>query len=239
MIVLTLLVFVAALLYASVGHGGASGYLAAMALVGAAPAGMKPTALVLNLLVAGTGSIRYLRQGCFRSGVFWPFALGSVPFAFLGGAAAVGGEAYRKLLGLVLVVAALGMLRRKLDDREARELPIWAGVLIGAAIGYVSGLIGVGGGIFLSPLLILVGWASTRETLGIAALFILVNSAAGLAGHLASLRALPPETPVLAVAAFLGGLIGSELGARRLSPPWLRRLMAAVLIVAAAKLLLS
>lgn len=233
------LTFLVAVLYASVGHGGASGYLAAMALYGMAPETMKPTALVLNLLVAGTGSFRYLRRGCFAWESFWPFALGSIPFAFLGGATMASEGVYRKALGLALLLAAVAMLTPRAGDRETRVLPAWAGIAIGAAIGFVSGLIGVGGGIFLSPILILVGWATTRQTLGIAALFILVNSAAGLLGHLSSLRALPTETLYLAPAAFVGGMIGAELGARRLGSHWVRRVLAIVLGIASGKLLLE
>lgn len=228
-----------AALYSSVGHGGASGYLAVMALAGMAPAQMKPTALLLNILVASFGSYRYIRASCFKWSAFWPLALGSIGFAFVGGASAAEPTIYRRILGGALVFAAVALMLPRKDSATTRPVPVLVGVLLGAILGYVSGLIGVGGGIFLSPLLILSGWATTRETLGTSALFILVNSLAGLAGHLASIHDLPPFTMVLAMSAFLGGLIGSEIGARGLPPSGVRLLLAAVLAIASWKLLLS
>ena len=236
--VLVLLAFIVAVLYSTVGHGGASGYLAAMTLAGMAPAVMKPTALALNILVAGMGSGRYIHAKCFDWKVFWPCALGSIPLAFLGGGASTPDALYKKLLGVFLVLAAIALLLPRPSDKEPRPFPLWAGVAIGAAIGYVSGLIGVGGGIFLSPILILSGWAQTRVACGISALFILVNSVAGLLGNIASVKSLPSILPWLALAAFIGGIIGTELGTRRLSPNWIRFVLCAVMLVAAAKLLL-
>ncbi len=233
---LALLAFAVAILYSSVGHGGASGYLAVMALAGMAPAQMKPTALVLNLLVAGLGSFRYIRAQCFRWSTFWPFAAGSVVFAFVGGASGTTDLIYKRLLAVALVAAAIALLVPRKEAETPKSVPIWLGILIGCAIGFVSGLIGVGGGIFLSPVLILAGWATVRETLGISSLFIFVNSAAGLLGHVSSARDLPKVTVYLAVAAFLGGLIGSELGSKRLPPSWVRWLLAAVLLTATLKL---
>lgn len=236
---LVALVFSAAVLYSAVGHGGASGYLASMAIMGVAPAAMKPAALLLNVLVAGASSIRYVRQECFSWRVFWPFALTSIPFSFLGGATSPPEDLYRRALGGVLVVAAIGLLSSRKEERPAREVPVWLGCVCGAAIGLVSGLIGVGGGIFLSPLLILAGWATTRTTLGVSALFILVNSIAGLAGHWSSIRAVPQEIVFLVPVAFIGGLIGSGLGVKRLPPAWVRSLLSLVLLIAAGKLLLA
>lgn len=232
------LTLVVATLYSSVGHGGASGYLAAMALIGMAPAQMKPTALVLNLLVAGLGTARYLKEGCFSWKVFWPFALGSVPFAFLGGATTAPDLLYKRLLGLALFVAAAGLVWRGKSDRPKAAVPILLGVLIGVVIGFMSGLIGVGGGIFLSPILILLGWATTRETLGIAALFIFVNSAAGLAGQAGTLHNIPIEAWYLAPTALIGGLIGTQLGAKKLGVVGIRLALTIVLCVAAGKLVL-
>jgi uncharacterized protein len=236
---LIFLTLLAAVLYSSVGHGGASGYLAAMALVGAAPAMTKPTALILNILVASIGSIRYIRSGCFNWQVFWPFALGAVPLAFLGGATATSDDIYRRALGVALVIAALSLIMRKEGKDATRKLHPIAGILLGAIMGFASGLIGVGGGIFLSPILIIGGLATTRQSLGIASLFILLNSMAGILGHLKSLQAVPPEVALLAPTAFLGGLIGSTLGAKVLPPVWLRVVLALVLVVASSKLLLS
>lgn len=235
---LAFLVLAVALLYSSVGHGGASGYLAAMALLGVPASTMKPTALVLNVLVATIASIQFLRAGCFSWPVFWPFAVTSVPLAFLGGALTLPGALYKQLVGVVLLYAAWRLsigARRAIDT--PRDPPLVAALPLGGAIGLLSGLVGVGGGIFLSPLLLFMGWAATRDTAGISALFILVNSVAGIAGHLASLALLPPATPVLALAAFAGGIVGSSYGARRLATPTLRRLLAVVLVVAGAKML--
>jgi uncharacterized protein len=233
------LTFCVAMLYSSVGHGGASGYLAVMGLVGLAPNEMKPTALLLNLLVAGTGSIRYVRSDCFDFRVFWPFALGSIPLAFIGGSQKLSDPVYHRTLGVVLIIAAVGMIVRVKHDDATRPLFVPIGIAIGIVIGYVSGLIGVGGGIFLSPILILSRWATTKQTLGIASLFILVNSAAGLLGHLDSVRSIPIEAAYIAPVAFVGGLIGSWLGARRLGTPVLRILLATVLVTASVKLLKS
>ena len=237
---LALLVFVAALLYSSVGHGGASGYLAAMGLVGVAAAVMKPTALVLNVLVASVASLQFLRAGAFSWAAFWPFAVASVPLAFVGGAVSLPGGAYKRLVGVVLLYAAWRLLAHVVRPAAATHPPpVGVALVVGAAIGLLSGLVGVGGGIFLSPLLLFMGWAGTREMAGVSALFILANSLAGLAGHLASLSLLPPETPLLAASAFAGGVIGSTFGARRFSTPTLRRLLGVVLVVAGGKMLLG
>ena len=236
---LTLLVFVAALLYSSVGHAGASGYLAAMALVGVSGAVMKPTALVLNILVATIASIQFLRAGRFSWAVFWPFAITSVPCAFVGGALTLPGHFSRGLVGVILLYAAW---RLWTEARAAlvppRDPPLAMALILGGVIGLLSGLVGVGGGIFLSPLLLFMGWAETRNSAGVSALFILLNSIAGIAGHLASLPLLPPGTLVMAVAACSGGLIGSTYGASHAAPSTLRRLLAVVLLIAGAKMLL-
>jgi uncharacterized membrane protein YfcA len=237
-IYLVLLTFGVALLYSSVGHGGASGYLGAMSLIGMTQAQMKPTALVLNLLVAGVGSIRYVRSECFSWKAFWPFALGSIPFAFIGGSQQLPSPIYQKALGVILIVAALGMMLRLKKQEESRGFFAPVGVVIGGVIGYVSGLIGVGGGIFLSPILILTRWATTRQTLGIASLFIFVNSLAGLLGHVDKVRSIPPIAAYIAPAALVGGLLGSWLGAKRLGTPVLRTFLAAALVTASLKLLM-
>jgi uncharacterized membrane protein YfcA len=236
---LAFLALVVALLYSSVGHGGASGYLAAMALVGLAPEEMKPTALLLNVLVSAVGSVRFIRAGYFNFRLFLLFAVSSIPFALFGGMTGTSDDVYRKLLGIALCLAA-AMLALPRPEVTSKRAVNWSlAIALGAAIGYVSGLIGIGGGVFLSPLLILLGWATTRETLGISALFILVNSVAGLAGHLAALPQLSSSTPWLAAAAFVGGLIGSGLAAKKLVPQAIRLLLVVVLVLAAGKLLLT
>jgi uncharacterized membrane protein YfcA len=238
---LTLLIFIAALLYSTVGHGGASGYLAAMALFNVAPDVMKPTALVLNLFVTGVGAVRYARAGCFSWDIFWPFAVMSIPFAFLGGMWRLPAEAYRIILGLVLLFAAWRLAFRQSAHAPPTQKPIVlpAALVMGAAIGLLSGLTGVGGGIFLSPLLLLLGWADMRRTAGVSSAFILVNSAAGLLGQWERVRSLPHELVWWAPAVLVGGVLGAELGSRRLTPLTMRRMLAAVLVVAGLKMLLA
>lgn len=239
---LTALVLVAAGLYSMVGHGGASGYLAAMALFGLAPAVMKPTALTLNLLVASIGTVQFARAGHFRWDRFWPFAAASVPCAALGGALSIPDVVYRRIVGVVLIYAALRLfffVAGSASGEGRARLPRLVALPVGAGIGLLSGLVGVGGGIFLSPVLLLAGWADARTTAAVSAAFILVNSAAGLLGHVASVRMLPPEMPWLGAAAVAGGLAGASVGSRQLAPLALRRLLAVVLVVAAAKLILA
>lgn len=230
---------IAAFLYASVGHGGASGYLAVMGLAGLEPQVMKPAALAMNVVVAGIGSWKYLRAGAFDWKVFWPFAVVSIPMAYLGGTMDLPAQVFKPLVGIALLFAAWRMLlsSRKVEIQR-RPLKLVPALLAGAGMGLLAGTTGVGGGIFLSPLILLLGWAGTRETSGIAALFILVNSLAGLAGH-GDLSALPGNFPVwLAVVAVLGWL-GAEMGSRRFQLPVIRNLLAAVLVVAGGKMILT
>jgi uncharacterized membrane protein YfcA len=240
-LLLSLLILFAAALYSSVGHGGASAYLAAMALFSLAPGVMKPTALCLNLLVASLTTFRFYRAGYFSWRTFLPFAAASVPFAFLGGALTIPTNVYKQIVGVVLLFAAVRLFlhtRSKSDaNADARTPPLWLAAMLGAGIGFLSGLTGVGGGIFLSPLLLLMRWADVRRTAGVSAAFILVNSAAGLLGNVASVKSLPAAIPYLAVAALVGGLVGSELGSRRLPSPAIRRLLALVLVIAGVKLI--
>ena len=236
---LLVLILLAAVLYSSVGHAGASGYLAAMALVGVAPGVMKPTALVLNILVAVIATVKFYRVGAFSWRLFWPFAVASMPFAYLGGTLTLPGHVYKPLVGAVLVYAAWWSFRtahRSAYTIEARPNVIVL-VAAGAALGLLSGLTGVGGGIFLSPLLLLLRWAEVRVISGIAAAFILVNSVAGLLGVLAKSPSLPPALPYWAVAAIVGGFIGAEFGSRRLPNPTIRKLLALVLLIAGAKMI--
>lgn len=236
---LTLLLFLAALLYASVGHAGASGYLAAMALFGLAPEVMKPTALVLNILVASIATLKFYRAKCFSWPIFWPLALTSVPFSFIGGTLSLPGGVYKPIVGVVLLYAAVRMWLMKPTEGPTaiKPMPLWAALSTGAVIGLLSGLTGVGGGIFLSPLLLFLSWADTRQTSGVSAAFILVNSVAGLLGHLSSLTLLPDAIPIWTIAAGVGGWIGAEYGSRRFGNPTIRRLLAAVLVIAGLKMM--
>jgi len=210
-----------------------------MALFGVAPEVMKPTALALNLLVASIASFKFHRAGHFSWPTFWPFALTSVPFAFVGGAIALPVTVYRPLLGAVLIYSAARFAFGFRGADETRPIPLWAALVLGAVIGLLSGLTGVGGGIFLSPVLLLLRWAPIRTTAAVSAMLILVNSAAGLAGHLSSVGHLHPMVAVWAAIAGIGGWIGSELGSRRLPPAILRGLLATVLVVAGVKLILT
>jgi uncharacterized membrane protein YfcA len=239
-LLLTLLIFVAALLYSSVGHAGASGYLAAMALFNLAPDVMKPTALVLNLVVATVGTIRFAQAGHFAWNIFWPFAATSIPCAYLGGYVKLPIETYKIILGCVLLFAAWRMAFKAVaaSVEQQKAIPLLPAMVWGAVLGLLSGLTGVGGGIFLSPLLLLLRWADVRKTAGVSVAFILVNSLSGLLGHLASVKNVPPEISWWAPAALVGGLIGAELGSRRLAPMVMRRLLAVVLVVAGVKMLL-
>ena len=233
---------VAAFGYASVGHGGASAYLAAMALAGIAPEEMRPTALTLNILVSAIATWKFQRAGHFRWRLFWPFAVVSIPLAYAGGAITLPGGAYKALVGAVLVYAAwhLWLSGRVGEEmRPVREPPIPWAMAIGAAMGLLAGLTGVGGGIFLSPMLLMLGWAGTKQTSAVAAPFILVNSIAGLAaGFVANTAALPPHIWVLGAAVLAGGWLGAEYGSRRFANPLVRRVLALVLALAGAKMVL-
>ncbi len=239
--VLALLIFVAALLYSSVGHAGASGYLAAMALLGVAPAVMKPTALALNILVAVVAFTKFYRSGAFSWTLLWPFAVASVPFAWLGGWITLPTHFYKPLVGGVLIYTAWYSFR---SARQAESVPVSAPpiplrLFAGAVLGFLSGLTGVGGGIFLSPLLLVLGWAPIKVISGVSAAFILVNSIAGLLGVMQSPVTLPAALPGWAVAAVAGGLIGAEYGSRRLGNPMIKKLLALVLAIAGAKMILT
>ncbi len=236
---LSLVIFAAALLYSSVGHAGASGYLAAMALFGVAPAEMKPTALLLNILVASIASAKFYRAGCFSWPLFWPFAVTSVPFAFFGGGMAISSSVYKGIVGVVLLYAALRLVRvgNQPAANKTVPVPVAAALVLGAAIGLLSGMIGVGGGIFLSPLLLFLHWADTRQASGVAAPFIFVNSLAAFLGHLPVMATLPTHVGLWIAAAAVGGWIGAEKGSRQLTSLAMRRLLAVVLIIAGLKML--
>jgi uncharacterized membrane protein YfcA len=227
-----------AALYSSVGHAGASAYIALMALFGVAPAVMRPTALALNILVAGFTSFRYLRAGLFRWRTLWPFLIGALPFAVIGGAVQLPGQFYRPLVGVILIIAGIRLLwpQEMATDQEPRDPPITAGIGLGALVGLLSGLTGTGGGIFLSPILLFAGWSDTRTASGVAAVFILCNSIAGLLGNVAIVKALPADLPIYAAAVLLGAMIGTTFGIRFAAPIILKAL-GAVLVIAGCKLI--
>lgn len=235
--------FGAALLYASVGHAGASAYLAIMALSGVSPDVARPTALALNIVVATFVTFRFWRGGHISFRSLAPFLLGSIPLAFLGGSLPVAPGLYKKLVGVVLLLAAAGMAltARRAGQVETGQVsprvPAIPAVGIGAVIGLVSGLTGTGGGIFLSPVLLFANWAETRKASGMAAPFILGNSIAGLAGNFSRLASLPTTLPIWIVAVVAGAVIGSEIGNRRGRIVQLRAALSVVLVIAGLKLI--
>jgi len=228
-----------AFLYSSVGHAGASGYIAIMALFGFAAASIKPTALVLNILVASIGTFQFWRAGHFSWSLFWPFALLSVPAAFVGGYLHLVPSVFKPLVGVVLLYSAARLFFRREDPAVVRPPGKPTAIGVGAGIGLLSGLTGTGGGIFLTPLLLFCGWAHTRPAAAISALFILLNSIAGLVGHFSSGQPIPSFAWVLAVAAVIGGTFGSHLGSRRFPIRTVSLLLAVVLIIAGTKLILT
>lgn len=238
-ILLAVLFLLAAVLYSSVGHAGASAYLASMALVGLGPEVMRPTALVLNLLVATIVVIRFTRAGQLPWRQVVPLVAASVPAAFVGGVIQLPGELYRPLVAVVLLVGAWRLATARFGREPMRSrVPPLPGLAAGGGIGLLAGLTGTGGGIFLTPLLVFARWAPTREAAGLSGAFILANSIAGLAGVLVGGIVVPPDLPIWVLAVGAGGLIGSWLGAQRFSVLHLRRALALVLVVAAAKLVL-
>ena len=233
--------FLAALLYSSVGHAGASAYLALMALFGVQQAVMRPTALVLNIIVASLVAIRFVWAKVFRWRVLWPFLIGAAPFALLGGSLHLPGNFYKPAVGLVLLVAAARLLLPfgTAARAEINDPPIVPAIFSGAGIGFLSGLTGTGGGIFLSPLILFLGWAETRTISGVAAVFVLCNSVAGLLGNLASVGSLPALLPLYAIAVISGALLGSTLGVSRLPKELILKALGLVLVIAGLKLILT
>jgi len=238
---IALLMGLAAALYSTVGHGGASAYLAIMALFAVAPETMRPTALALNLVVAGFACLRYWQTGQINFRLLAAFVFTAAPAAFLGGTISVAPEFYRPLVGLLLWGSAARMFWQPahLARREPRPPSPAVTLPAGAGLGLLAGLTGTGGGIFLSPLVILFGWEDARRTSGIVAGFIFVNSLAGLAGNLASVRSLPAELPILVAAVSAGALAGTWLGVNRLPKPRLLQGLGLVLVVAGAKLIFA
>ncbi len=241
--VLILLAALAAMLYASVGHGGASAYLALLSLAGFARDEMVPTALALNILVATLGAAHYARAGHFDGRLLLPFIFASIPAAYLGGTVTVSEDVFSLLLGLALLIAALRFLMPIPSVVAVREISngrLWGvGLPSGFILGFLSGLIGIGGGIFLSPMLLLTRWADVKKTAAVSACFIALNSVAGLAGHFQ--RGVPERafslTLSLGVAVLAGGTLGAYWGAFRLAHATLQRVLGIVLLIAAAKML--
>lgn len=239
-IIFYILLFLVAFLYSSVGHGGASGYLALMAIFSIAPDVMKPTALLLNLFVSLTSFIQFYRGKHFQWKVFFPFAIGSIPMAFLGGLKTPDEDVYKKILGVLLIIPIVRFLFfADVKVNEIRKSNFILSVLIGAAIGFLSGLIGIGGGIILSPVLLLLKWADMKQTAAISALFIFVNSLAGFIAQLLKGIKFTPDMYAYVLIAFAGGLCGAYFGSLKFRHSVLQYLLALVLIIASYKLLFT
>ncbi len=225
-------------LYASVGHGGASGYLALMALFSFAPEVMKPTALLLNLFVAAIAFYYYYKEGYFNKKLFISFAIASIPLAFLGGMIVVEASQYKKILGILLIFAILKMLNVfGKENTIIKIIKTWQGLLVGGAIGFFSGLIGIGGGIILTPIILLMHWGRIKEAAAVSALFIWVNSASGLIGQFSSGITIQLESFGLVAIALIGGFFGGYLGSKKINNQNLRYILAFVLVIASVKLL--
>ncbi len=236
--ILPVAVFAIAFLYSSVGHGGASGYLATMSIAGISVLLMRPSALLLNVFVAGIAFIHFYRGGWFRTNLVIPFLILSVPLAFIGAGFKIEYSLYKKLLGGCLVLAAMriaGLFPEKKDISSAP--PFVLALIIGGVIGLLSGMLGIGGGIILSPLILLMGWGRMKETATASALFILINSVSGLARIAYDGFPLNDYMILLTALAFAGGWLGSRWGSERAGQMVMKRILATVLMVAAIKLI--
>lgn len=227
-----------AILYSSVGHAGATGYLAVMAIAGMSPALMKPTALILNIVVASIATYKYYRRGAFSWALFVPLVLTSFPFAYLGGSITLPAQYYKPLVGIFLLYSAWRFIASSRNCDKVEIKPVsWPILLIcGSGLGFLSGLTGVGGGVFLSPLMLLMHWAPIRVISGVASAFILSNSISGLAGLLTTHIDMAPGLPWWMLAVMLGGLIGAEFGSGRFKEKTIQRLLAVTLLIAGLKL---
>jgi len=241
-VILTAALALVAFFYASVGHAGASGYIAVLALAGWPVAAIKPLALMLNTLVAAVGCWNFLRAGHWPGRGFWPVYVLAVPAAFLGGGWAVPGPWLQRLVGLVLLASAWRLGRKTQDPATLRAPSAVVLAAAGGGLGLLAGLTGTGGGVFLTPLLLLCRWCTTRQAAAVSVLFILLNSVAGLAGLLLArpaqvLAVLQPELLVWLAVVLPAGALGSRLGSRHWPVTWIRRCLAGVLVLAGLKLL--
>ncbi len=236
-IALTFCILIVAFLYASAGHGGASGYLALMALFGIAPLYMKTSALVLNVFVSAIAFISYYRAGYFRWKLLLPFVITSIPLAFWGAKIKIDPQMYKIALGVLLLIATARLLHKPADTKTRKELVLPIALLAGACIGFFSGMTGIGGGIILSPLILLLGWATIKETAAVSALFIFLNSVSGLIGTWQNEIAFPPEMVWWIAAGLAGGIAGGYAGSKKISMTGLNYILAVVLVIAGVKLL--
>ncbi len=239
LVLLFIAVGLIAFLYSTVGHAGASGYIAVMTLWGIAPTTIRPTALVLNILVASIGAFQFWRAGHFTWKLFWPFALLSVPAAYFGGYLQPSASVLRILIGVVLLFSTVRLVLRRSDPPETFAPSRPMAISVGAGLGFLSGLTGTGGGIFLTPLLLFCRWAHIRQAAAVSALFIWVNSIAGLVGYFTKVHSIPSLGFILASAAVIGGFVGSHLGSRRFAVRAISLFLATVLLIAGTKLILT
>lgn len=238
--ILFMLLPLAAFFYASVGHGGASSYLMLLTLFQVDPLQIRPAALLMNMFVSGLAFLNYRKTCRFQHSLFWPLILFSVPAAFLGGSIVVDEHLYRKILGVLLLFPVARFLNLFPENKAYKVVrKFWMAPLLGALIGFLSGLIGIGGGILLSPVLLLTGWASMRETAAMSALFIFLNSASGFLGAGAFYPAISTEVWLLMPGTIVAGMLGAWYGAFRFNLKTLRYLLTSVLLFAAVKLLLA
>lgn len=232
------LLFAVAFLYASVGHGGASGYLALMALFGVATDLMKPAALLLNIFVSLVSFYQFYKGGYFKWKLFYPFALASIPMAFVGALVTIDAVTYKRILGILLLFAILrlfGFIGK--EHTEQKQVNLYLALFIGAGIGFLSGMIGIGGGIILSPIILFLSWGNIKQTAAVSALFIFVNSIAGITGVLLKDNNISPVIYEWLIVAFVGGLLGAYYGRKNFSNQLLKQLLGIVLIIASIKLL--
>ncbi len=232
-------ILLVAFLYSSVGHAGASGYIAVMTLFNLSPAVIRPAALVLNILVACLATWQFRKAGYFSWALFWPFAILAIPFAFIGGYITLPAQVFKSLIGVVLLYSAARFFIRPKPDGEISPPDKPVAIATGAVLGTLSGLTGVGGGIFLTPLMIFMRWAQTKTASAVSALFILFNSIAGLFGNIISTGQLPSVALPFSIAALAGGMAGSYLGSRRFSPILTKKLLGVVLFIAGIKLIFA
>ena len=232
--------FLGAILYTSVGHAGASAYIAVMTLFDLPPVVIKPTALTLNIFVSSFTSLRYIKSNFFNKTLFLFLSVGSVPAAFIGGRINLPSDVYKPVIGVLLLLSGVRFLVQAMQsDKAHRQVNKPLAVFIGACVGLLSGITGTGGGIFLSPLIIWLGWVSVKQASGTVAAFIFVNSTAGLLGNLQSTSSLPSELPVFIIAVLLGAFIGTRFGIKRFSSVGVKRALGVVLLIAGAKFLLA
>ena len=236
------LIFFGAILYSSVGHGGASSYIAIMSLMGTPIASIKPIGLVLNIIVSSVASYRFIKNKLFNLKIFIPVAIGSIPAAFIGGYLNLTSDIYRVLVGVILVFAGFQFLFdifKYIKKKNDRPVSFWLGLFAGVIIGFLSGLTGTGGGIFLSPLIVFLGWTTVKGSSGTAAVFILFNSISGLLGNITSISLIPNTIFLYSFSAFGGVLIGTQLGIKIFNEHYMKNALGIVLIVAGFKFIIT